>query len=166
MRTIEISTDVYSKIWALRHDGEETEDDVLRRLLITPHARDVAEDRRDAANNSSIVEKLSGFRDNRYGVTFLEGEEIFRMYKGSQYRARATKGFWYLQNDGSAYPSLHKLSWAVVKGHENAWNSWKVVRNGATQNISDLRPSDKIQIRIKLPEGFNLADLSQDDLNL
>lgn len=32
-RTIEISTDVYARIWALRHDGEESESDVLRRVL-------------------------------------------------------------------------------------------------------------------------------------
>jgi hypothetical protein len=33
VRTIEISTDVFSMIWGLRADGEETEDDILRRVL-------------------------------------------------------------------------------------------------------------------------------------
>lgn len=33
MRTIEISTDVFSRIWSLRSPGEETEDAILRRVL-------------------------------------------------------------------------------------------------------------------------------------
>ena len=33
MRTIEISTDVFSLIWAARQAGEETEDDILKRVL-------------------------------------------------------------------------------------------------------------------------------------
>lgn len=35
MRAIEISTDVYAKIWSHRLPGEECEDDILRRLLAT-----------------------------------------------------------------------------------------------------------------------------------
>ena len=38
MRTIEISTKVFAEIWARRIDGEETENDVLERLLHTPAA--------------------------------------------------------------------------------------------------------------------------------
>ena len=37
-RTIEISTDVYARIWALRHDGEESESDILWRVLGDPGA--------------------------------------------------------------------------------------------------------------------------------
>ena len=33
MRTIEISTNVFSRIWALRQEGEETESAILDRLL-------------------------------------------------------------------------------------------------------------------------------------
>jgi hypothetical protein len=33
MRTIEISTEVFARIWALRAGGEETEDDILQRVL-------------------------------------------------------------------------------------------------------------------------------------
>lgn len=33
MRTIEISTEVFAKIWAQRMSGEETEDQILSRLL-------------------------------------------------------------------------------------------------------------------------------------
>jgi len=36
MRTIEISTKVFAEIWARRIDGEETENDVLERLLLAP----------------------------------------------------------------------------------------------------------------------------------
>jgi predicted CopG family antitoxin len=33
MRSIEISTEVFALIWAARQDGEETEDQILRRIL-------------------------------------------------------------------------------------------------------------------------------------
>jgi len=33
MRSIEVGTDVFAKIWSHREDGEETEDAILRRLL-------------------------------------------------------------------------------------------------------------------------------------
>ncbi|MFA7597623.1 MAG: hypothetical protein WCY92_14850 [Novosphingobium sp.] len=33
MRTIEISTDVFAKIWSLRAEGEEDENTILKRLL-------------------------------------------------------------------------------------------------------------------------------------
>ena len=33
MRTISIDTDVFARIWAHRFEGEETENDILRRLL-------------------------------------------------------------------------------------------------------------------------------------
>jgi hypothetical protein len=33
MRTIQISTETFSKIWALRREGEESEDDILQRVL-------------------------------------------------------------------------------------------------------------------------------------
>ena len=33
MRNIEVSTDVFARIWALRAEGEESEDAILRRIL-------------------------------------------------------------------------------------------------------------------------------------
>lgn len=39
MRTIEISTDVFAKIWAQRIDGEESENQILERLLGVHEAR-------------------------------------------------------------------------------------------------------------------------------
>ena len=38
MRTIEISTDVFSLIWARRQPGEENEDQVLKRVLGSPQS--------------------------------------------------------------------------------------------------------------------------------
>lgn len=35
MRTIDVSTDVFSAIWRHRIDGEETEDEILRRILVS-----------------------------------------------------------------------------------------------------------------------------------
>jgi hypothetical protein len=34
MRAIDVSTDVFSAIWRHRIDGEETEDEILRRILV------------------------------------------------------------------------------------------------------------------------------------
>ena len=42
MRTIEISTDVFSLIWAARQPGEETEDDILKRVLACGPTKSVA----------------------------------------------------------------------------------------------------------------------------
>ena len=33
MRSINISTDVFAKIWSLRQNAEDTEDAILRRIL-------------------------------------------------------------------------------------------------------------------------------------
>ena len=51
MRTIEISTDVFSLIWAARQPGEETKDQILKRVLSLPQVKPqpLAEPRRSAA---------------------------------------------------------------------------------------------------------------------
>ena len=110
MRTITISTDVFAKIWAIRHKGEGTEDEVLRRVLKVPTAPDTSS---GAEPSAPMAE--GGFRDPKSGVNFPEGFEIFRTYKGTKYRARATHGQWLLLNNNQRYPSLHKLSRAVVE---------------------------------------------------
>ncbi|USA40049.1 hypothetical protein NCF86_02500 [Pelagerythrobacter marinus] len=53
MRTIEISTDVFSLIWAARQPGEETEDQILKRMLGSPQVRSqrLAEPRQSASKS-------------------------------------------------------------------------------------------------------------------
>jgi hypothetical protein len=93
--------------------------------------------------------KQSGVTIDEYGVHFDEGDEIFRTYKGKEYRARATGGGWLLLNDEATYPSLHKLSWAVVGGRENAWTNWRMkMADGSEAFIDSLRPEEKVRRRL------------------
>ena len=135
MRTITISTDTFAALWAKRHPGEETEDAILQRVLGV---------KRSPHPPQSPTAGGGGIRDERNGVEFPEGFEIFRIYKGRECRARATNGRWLL-NDGSSYPSLHKLSSAIVTGNENSWNNWKYTRqDGSEALIAALRDETKV----------------------
>src|SRR5947209_2304097 len=100
MRTINVSTDVYAAIWAARAPGEETEDAILQRILNV----------RLAKTNGSSKHESVGFSDPRFDLTLADGFEIFRNYKHTDFRARATGGKWLLLNDGKLYPSLNQLS--------------------------------------------------------
>lgn len=133
MKTIGVSTAVFAAIWARREPGEETEDAILRRIL-----------KADPAGSEPAQFGASGFTDERNGVELPEGFEIFRIYKGKEYRAQATRGRWLLHNDHTAYPSLHKLSSAVVSGNENSWHNWKYKKaDGSEAFIHSLRPEGK-----------------------
>lgn len=137
MRTIVISTDTFAAIWSHRGPGEETEEAILRRIL------GIESSAPDETHPSS--QTRGGFDDGRNGVHFPEGFEIFRTYKGKEYRAQATGGKWLLVNDGVRYRSLHKLSSAVVTGNENSWNNWKYrLPDGGEAFIRTLRDETKI----------------------
>lgn len=56
MRSIEISTDVFSRIWALRQPGEDTEDAVLRRVLCEG-GREAAVRDREGAKSASFYDR-------------------------------------------------------------------------------------------------------------
>jgi len=139
VRTFNVSTDVFAKIWAMREEGEETEDQILRRILGIQ-----AEPPRPV----SKAARRSGFRDIRHGVHFPEGFEIFRVYKGAEYRARAHDGMWVLLNDGGFYETLNSLSQAVIDGNENAWMNWYFMGgDGERRRIAKLRDEAKVARR-------------------
>jgi len=129
MRPIQVSTDVYAAIWATRKVGEDSEDDILRRKFgIAAVAVDAA----------AVPEKV-GFSDYRSGLKVPEGFEIFRKFKGTDYRAVATDGKWLLKNTGDSYASLNQLS-AAVGGIENAWHRWYYLdKDGKRQLVDNLR---------------------------
>ena len=154
MRTINVSTDVFAKIWALRQEGEEKEDEILRRVLGVSK-----QPQNKASEVVPITLDIGGFHDARYDVYFLEGFEIFRFYKGTEYRARATEGYWLLLNNNEIYPSLHKLSQAVVEGNENSWLNWKYdAGEGRSALINEMRDQTKISQRKQVPK-LRLEDL-------
>ena len=126
MRSIGVSTAVFAAIWSERQKGEETEDAILRRILKV-----------DPSKAEAYQTAVLGFRDERSGVDFPEGFEIFRTYKGKEYRAQATRGRWLLTNNHTTYSSLHKLSSAVVSGNENSWQNWKYQRHDGTEGLID-----------------------------
>lgn len=129
MKNIQISTGVYASIWANHEDGDETEDAILRRIL--------GLEAKTSKNNSSEVR---GFRDDRFGIVLSEGFEIFRIYKGKEYKAQASKGMWLLMHTGEYYPSLNQLSTALVPHNENAWQNWYYMgENGERCLVSSLR---------------------------
>ena len=128
-RSFPVTTDLYAAIWGARQPGEETEEDILRRILKVPPAEPV----------SAAPSKI-GFSDHRFGIELPEGFEIFRTYKGTEYRAKAINGSWLLMSTGDMYPSLNQLSRAVSGNVENAWNNWYFTNpNGQRRLVTELR---------------------------
>lgn len=134
MREIRVSIDVYAAIWAARQPGENNEDEILRRVFaVTPNLREV--ESRPPRESQHV-----GFSDARYGVELPENFEIFRVYKGTEYRARAVAGELELINTRERYPSLNKLSRAVTGNIENAWRNWYFMgKDGQRHLIEGLR---------------------------
>jgi hypothetical protein len=128
MRNISVETDTFAAIWADRKPGEDTEDSIIRR--------------RFGVKPVPIKETPTkiGFSDHQLKDPLPEGFEIFRTYKGTEYRATAIDGQWLLANTGSKYPSLNQLSRAVSSNVENAWKNWYFKnKNGKRCLVHDLR---------------------------
>jgi hypothetical protein len=138
-RTIQVSTDVFAAIWAARMPGENTEDDVLRRMLRAPMRSDPPE--QVAAQNEG-----TGFVDLRYGVRVPRGFEIERTFKNRRYRARAENGGWALEGSGQMFPTLTALSEGIGTGIENVWVNWHFIdpQTGERRSMSSLRDKTKI----------------------
>jgi hypothetical protein len=130
-RAVPVSTEVFAAIWANRQVGEETEDAILRRLLKLPTERKL----------EAPKESQGGFTDARNGVHFPEGFEIFRTYKGKEFRALARNGAWVRTDSGRSYPSLNQLNSSIAAGAENVWNgNWKFREaDGGIRSIGQLR---------------------------
>lgn len=128
-RSIQVSTEVFAAIWAQREEGEETEDSVLRRILSAK-----------AAAPASVAVG-SGVYDFRNDISFTEGFEIFRTYKGQKYSATARGGVWLRADNGVGYATLNQLNRSIAAGSENVWNgNWKYRKaSGGIASIADLR---------------------------
>lgn len=132
MRPIQVSTDVYAAIWAARKTGEDSEEEILRRTfgVATP----------EAASASLPATVRIGFSDLRFGIELPEGFQIFRTYRGVEYRAKAINGAWMLMSSGDLYPSLNQLSRAIGTKVENAWYNWYFIdTTGRRQLVTKLR---------------------------
>jgi hypothetical protein len=132
-RPIQVSTDVFAAIWADRKPGEDSEEQILRRKF---SVQDVPAPAQGAAP------KQIGFSDPRYDIELEEGFEIFRTYRGTDYRATAMNGGWILLNTGDHYRTLNQLSSAIGAKTENAWKGWYFVKDGKRELLNQLRGDD------------------------
>ena len=136
-RSINISTDVFAAIWAARIDGEETENQILERLL--------SSEKHFSSEKMRITDSgsLNGYYDSRNDVHFPEGFVAYRTYKGKMYTAIATRGVWVLAGTNNRFPSLNKLNESIAAGTENIWNgNWNYVDSDQkAYSINKLRES-------------------------
>ena len=142
MRTIVISTDVFAALWAKRQPNEDSENTILERLLGLPKGPPIdmqvlAFNDRFRARNAG-ADGQGGIFNHMFDVHFPAGFEIFRNYKGREYRAVVRDGRWVM--GGRNFPSLFALSMAIIDSRENPWMHWKY-RNakGRADFISALR---------------------------
>ena len=133
-RNISISMDVFAAIWANRNSGENTEDEILRRLLD-------CEPITKSTGSPPTREGAGGVYDTRNNVHFPEGFRIFRTYKRREYIAEARGGSWVREDTDVSYPTLNQLNLSIVAGMENVWNgNWKYrTSDGAIRSIAELR---------------------------
>ncbi|MEQ9330218.1 hypothetical protein [Thalassobaculum sp.] len=143
MRSIMVSTAVFAAIWAARAEDEESEDEILRRILELPEDSSAA-----GTSRSEPVNGEGGFYARRYGVHFPEGFRIHRTFKGRRYEAVATQGAWRLEPSGELFHSLSRLSNGIGTGVENVWRNWHYMdADGGEHEISDLRDPSTIHTR-------------------
>ena len=133
-RTISVSTDVFAAIWATRQEGEDREDDILRRIL------GIVKSEEDAKTRQAL-QGSGGCHDRRNNVHFPQGFEIFRTYKRKDYRAIAQDGNWLRLDTTELYPTLNQLNTSIAAGAENVWNgNWKFKdESGTIHSIDTLR---------------------------
>jgi len=142
-KQIEVETDVFAGIWARHQQGEQDENAILRRILQIPAI---------PAPAKSSSSKTVGITDSRFDIKLPEGFEVFRVYKGVEYRAKAINDGWLLASNGKTYPSINQLSKAVSGNIENAWRNWyfmgsdgkrhlvEKLRNDIVPNVRHLAP--------------------------
>ena len=136
MKTIGVTTDVFAAIWANRKEGEDSEDEILRRLLkCNEHPKSIEV-------KQSRLDTEIGFIDRRNGIKFPRGFTIFRRYKGRDYEAAALDGTWLRRDTDERYASLNQLNESIVDGNQSVWDggSWKHrTEEGEIESINELR---------------------------
>lgn len=136
MKTIQISPDLFAKLWALRQDGEADEEAILARIL--------------AEREGGAKQSGGGLHEPSYGLRFKEGFEISKDYLGVLYTAQVQQGHWKLLSSGKMYRSLNAMTDALTKSPTNAWAFWEYRdATGKRRKLSTLRPADKIRRRSK-----------------
>ncbi|KZB54725.1 hypothetical protein [Thalassospira xiamenensis] len=149
MREIKVSVDVFASIWADRKHGENSEDDILRRVFLEKNPK---------TKTHYADRKQGGYFDNRNKVFFPNGFTIFRQHKDKSVTATVISGKW-ATDDGRTAQSINEISRKLLGLAENVWLAWQYKdENGHTRPINALReikmygndtPSRSIQITPK-----------------
>ncbi len=151
MRSIQVSTPVFARIWGLRLPGEQSEDAVLRRVLECDEESGLGSATPDPPAPPVSASEV-GVLDRRHGVQFPEGFEVFRVYQGREYRARASRGSW-VRADGVQCGSLNALSRSIGATTENAWVNWFFIdASGRRAAVTTLR-QEREEPPAELPTG-------------
>lgn len=137
VRTIQLSDATYAALWAKWQEGDEGEEGVLRRLLGVKKA--VPNQRPPNGG---------GYRDARSGMHFPEGFEIFRTFKGKEYRAVVEEGLWFNKTLNRAASSLNQLSAKIGAPTENAWYGWYFKDGDKDRLINELRDPKIVRKRV------------------
>jgi hypothetical protein len=123
----------YAALWSRWKEGDDGEAGIIRRLLGLP----------PKSGPLNQLRSEPGYIDKRTGTEFRKGFEIFRTFKGANYRAVADGGIWRLQ-DGRTAPSLNALSAVVGAPTENAWTGWRYKDGKDVKLIDKLRNPKKV----------------------
>lgn len=136
MKTIQLSPDLFAKLWALRQEGEADEEAILSRLL--------------TEREGGTKPGGGGLHEPAYGLRFKEGFEISKDYLGVLYTAQVQHGHWKLANNGKMFRSLNAMTDSLTKSKTNAWAFWEYRDGqGKRRKLASLRPVDKIRRRTR-----------------
>ena len=127
-RMVVLSTEVFAAIWARRQAGEQSEDDILARVLNAVPAPDAEADQ--------IAADQPGNRDG-----LPEGFEAFRHHEGKTYSARVEGIYWRRLDNGRTFRTLNSLNTSILGRHESVWSgSWMYIApDGSHRSIAELR---------------------------
>ena len=137
-RHIVVSIDVFASLWASREPGEDSENAILERLLGLPKGPPLPASMVVAQRVAQSGPDDGGIYNRMFDVHFPPGFEVFRTYKGKEYRAVVQAGRWVM--GAQTYQSLFALSVAIVDSQENPWMHWKYRDSqGRVATIINLR---------------------------
>ena len=118
--SINIDLEIYRLIENKRESFDETQNEILRRLLGL------------ASPVKPIID--SGGISLRYSVFLPNGSRLKKVYKGKEYLAEVKDG--YIWVNGKRYPSPSAAAVAVTGSPVNGWRWWEVKRPQDSEWIS------------------------------
>lgn len=148
-KIIEISTEVFSRLWGLRQEHEENEDEILRRIL-SQYASSIEGEMEKKIRELGITEQ---------GVQFTEGFEVHRNYLGKSYNPRVINGAWFIPELNESFKSLNEMSRRIGAKTENAWRGWHYRdKNNISYPALKLRNPNNIRKKRNYEENTKIKE--------